>query len=73
VLAGDPFVIGALISVLVGNVIEEWRHSYERMTDARIRLDFDWALHMHLARVGATMLVAFFLRHRPLVVGSRWC
>ena len=59
---GDLGVIVVLLFVLASNVIEESRRGYERMSDAEIRLEFNWDFSMHLARVAAMMLVTFVIR-----------
>jgi hypothetical protein len=57
-----PGVIAALLLVLVSNTIEESKRGYERMSDAEIRLEFNWEFSMHLARVAAVLLVTFVIR-----------
>lgn len=61
-------VLAALLFVLVSNVIEESMRGYERMSDAELRLEFNWEFSMHLARVAAILLVSFVLR-LGLIVG----
>jgi hypothetical protein len=67
-LLGDPGVMAALLFVLVSNVVEETRRGYGRMSDAEVRLEFNWDFSMHLARVAAMLLVTFLLR-LGLIVG----
>lgn len=56
----DPVVPLALLFVLLSHVIEEFRRGYERMSAAEASLEFNWDFSMHLARIGALLLVAFF-------------
>jgi hypothetical protein len=67
-ILGNPGVWAALAFVLVSNLVEESRRGYGRMSDAEIRLEFNWDFTMHLARVSALLLVTFVLR-LGLIVG----
>ena len=58
----DPGVIVGLLLVLVSNIIEESKRGYERMSDAEVRLEFNWEFSMHLARAAAMILVTFVMR-----------
>jgi hypothetical protein len=55
--------------VLVSNGLETASRGLHRMGDAQIRREFNWDLHMLLARVITLMLVGFFFRAEWLVVG----
>jgi len=60
-LLDDTEVMAALALVLASNTIEELRRGYGTMSDSEIRREFDWHFHMHLARISATLLVAFLV------------
>lgn len=57
-----------LIFILISNIFEESRRGYERLSEAEIRLEFNWDFSMHLARISALLLVSFVLR-LGLIVG----
>jgi hypothetical protein len=57
---GDPAIIVALLFVLFSHVIEEFRRGYEQMSAAQASLEFNWDFSMHLTRIGALLIVAFF-------------
>ena len=67
-LLGNVGVIAALLFVLVSNTLEASRRGYEQMSDADIRLEFNWEFSMHLARAAAMILVTFILR-LGLIIG----
>lgn len=59
-LAGDPWLVLALLYVLASNIAEEFRRGYEGMSAAQARLEFNWDFSMHLARIGTLMVAGFF-------------
>ncbi len=61
-------VVLAFVMVLASNIGEELSRGYGGMTEARIRREFDWQFHMHLARIGAILVVSFLFDARPLIV-----
>jgi hypothetical protein len=58
----NPGVLVALLFVVLSNYLEESRRGYDRLSDSRLRLEFNWDFSMHLARVAAMLLVSFILR-----------
>ena len=67
-LLGNVSAIAALLLVLVSNILEAHRRGYVGMSDADIRLEFNWEFSLHLARVAAMILVTFILR-LGLIIG----
>lgn len=67
-LMHQPDALLALAGVLAANIWRELGRGYDKLPDARIRLEFNWQFSMHLARVGAILIVVFFFFSRPLVV-----
>jgi len=67
-LLGNVSAIAALLLVLVSNILEAHRRGYVGMSDADIRLEFNWEFSMHLARAAAMILVTFILR-LGLIIG----
>jgi len=63
-----PGISIALLFVLASNFVEESKRGYDRMSDAEIRLEFNWEFSMHLARIAAMILVTFFIR-LGLIIG----
>jgi hypothetical protein len=61
-LLGNVSLIVALGLVLVSNILEAHRRGYVGMSDADIRIEFNWEFSIHLARIAAILLVTFFLR-----------
>lgn len=65
---GNVSVIVALGLVLASNILEAHRRGYVGMSDADIRLEFNWEFNLHLARIAAILLVTFFLRFGLILV-----
>lgn len=57
---GHPAVLVALFWALLSNILEESKRGYERMSAAETRLEFNWDFSIHLARIGALLVTAFF-------------
>lgn len=66
VLASDWIVLAFLL-VAVANVVEQFLRGYHRMTDEKIRLEFDWEFHMHLTRIAALMFFALLIKFGGLI------
>ena len=48
--------------------MEEYQRNYDLKSDDQIRLDFNWAFNMHLARIVAMLMLAFFIRAGLVIV-----